>query len=200
MVRTSSCRQSTPMPSSSPGRTVSPCLGCTLTPAPRSGRSRGAARRIFGQKVRAVAHTLGPRTIAWAVRSLGGGDVLRLHPLLALRRLVGDLGTLFKRPKPTARYPGVVHEEVFATIVRGDKAVALLVVEPLNRSLGHVPSPPFSSLGRINESATQAQRAAFHDRNPPSTAPAVYKNGGGKSATPLAPEVGDSDSASAGSS
>src|ERR687898_1946294 len=171
MARTSSCRQSTPMPSSSLGRTISPCPGCTLTPAPRSGRAWGAVRGILGQKVRAGSVRPGPRTIAWAVRSLGGGDVLRLHPLLALRRLVGDLGTLFKRPEPTAGYPGVVHEEVFATLVRGDKAVALLVVEPLNRSLGHVPSPPFSSLGRINESATQVQRAAFHDRNPPSTAP-----------------------------
>jgi hypothetical protein len=35
----------------------------------------------------------------------------------------------------------VVHEEILATVIRGDKAVALLVVEPLNRSLGHILEP-----------------------------------------------------------
>jgi hypothetical protein len=70
--------------------------------------------------------------------SLGRGDVLGLHALVALGRLVGDLGALFEGPEPAAAYPAVVHEEVFATFVRGDEAVALLVVEPLDRSLGHV--------------------------------------------------------------
>jgi hypothetical protein len=36
-----------------------------------------------------------------------------------------------------------VDEEIFAAIIRGDETVALIVVEPLNRSLGHYLSPPF---------------------------------------------------------
>ena len=78
---------------------------------------------------------------------LDGGNVLRLHALLALGRLVGDLGTFFEGLEPAACYPAVVNEEVFATLIWGDKAVALLVVEPLDRSLGHVPKPAFLSLG-----------------------------------------------------
>src|SRR5829696_2917200 len=79
----------------------------------------------------------------WVSNVLDGRDVLRLHPLLALRRLVGDLRALLQGPEPVAGYPGVVHEEVLATLVRGDKAVALLVVEPLHRSLGHILKPAF---------------------------------------------------------
>src|SRR5215204_1293402 len=79
----------------------------------------------------------------WVSIVLEGRDVLRLHPLLALRRLVGDLRALLQGPKTAAGYPGVVHEEVLATLVRGDKAVALLVVEPLDRSLGHILKPAF---------------------------------------------------------
>src|ERR687890_95638 len=80
----------------------------------------------------------GPHAAAWGARALDGGDVLRLHALPALRRLVGDLLAFFKRLESAATYPAVVHEEVFATLIRGDKAVALLVVEPLHRSLGHM--------------------------------------------------------------
>jgi hypothetical protein len=31
-----------------------------------------------------------------------------------------------------------VHEEVLASIIRGDKTETLLAIEPLDRSLGHV--------------------------------------------------------------
>ena len=41
---------------------------------------------------------------------LDGGDVLRLHALLALGRLVGDLLALFEGLEPAATYSGVVHE------------------------------------------------------------------------------------------
>jgi hypothetical protein len=78
---------------------------------------------------------------------LDGGDVLRLHALLALGSLVGDLLAFFEGPEPAACYPAEVHEEVFATLIGGDEAVALLVVEPLDRSLGHIPKPAFLSLG-----------------------------------------------------
>ena len=68
--------------------------------------------------------------------SLYGGDVLCLHALLAPGRLVGDLLAFFEGLEPAACYPAVVHEEVFASVVGLYEAVALLVVEPLNRSLG----------------------------------------------------------------
>src|SRR5919112_3243069 len=80
-------------------------------------------------------------------RSVGLGDVLRLHALPALGRLVGDLLTLFEGLVPLAGYACVVHEEVFATIIGGDKAVAPLLAEPLDRSLGHILKPPFLVAG-----------------------------------------------------
>src|SRR5215207_2746837 len=91
---------------------------------------------------RASGHLCGYRSIApgW----LDGRDVLRLHALLALGRLVRDLGALIEALEAVAGYARVVHEEILATLVGGDEAVALLVVEPLYRSLGHVWSPPFS--------------------------------------------------------
>jgi hypothetical protein len=39
-----------------------------------------------------------------------------------------------------------VYERVISSIVGGDEAVALLIVEPLGRSLGHVLEPAFLSL------------------------------------------------------
>ena len=80
-------------------------------------------------------------SVAWLARDLG--DVLRLHPLSALRHLVRDFVAFFEGLEPTACYARVVYEEVFATIIRGDEAVALLAIEPLNRSLGHVLKPTF---------------------------------------------------------
>jgi hypothetical protein len=74
---------------------------------------------------------------------LDGDDVLRLHALSALGRLVGDLLALFEGLEPATTYTAVVYEEVVSTVVGGDEAVALLVVEPLDRSLGHVPEPAF---------------------------------------------------------
>src|SRR4051794_5697400 len=87
--------------------------------------------------------------LACAVSYLDGGNVLRLHALIAAGRLVGNLGTLFEGPEPTTGYPAVMHEEVIATLVGSDEAVALLVVEPLDRSLGYVLKPAFLFLGLI---------------------------------------------------
>ena len=64
---------------------------------------------------------------------LDGGDVLRLHALLALGRFVGDLSAFLEGLEPAACYPAVVDEEVFGSVVGGDEAVALLVVELLDR-------------------------------------------------------------------
>src|SRR5829696_5440503 len=76
---------------------------------------------------------------------LDPGDVLRLHTLPALGRLVAHLGALLEGLEPGALYTVVVHEEVLAPVVRGDKAVALLVAEPLHCSLGHFWDLPFST-------------------------------------------------------
>ena len=70
-------------------------------------------------------------------------DVLRLHSLTPLGRLVGYLGALVEGLEAVASYARVMHEEVLATLVRGDEAVALIIVEPLYRSLGHKLEPTF---------------------------------------------------------
>ena len=76
-----------------------------------------------------------------------------------------------------------MHEDVFATIIGGDKAVALLLFEPLDRYLGHVPSPPFSSWASSQQKAARVfGRTVFHGNYklhllfPPSTALALYQN------------------------
>ena len=69
---------------------------------------------------------------------LDSRDVVRLHALLALGSLARDLGTLIEALVAVTRYAAVVDEDVLATLIRGDEAVALLVTEPLYRSLGHM--------------------------------------------------------------
>src|SRR3712207_6438665 len=82
---------------------------------------------------------------ALALSSLG--DVLGLRSLLALAHLVGDLLSLLEVPEPAALYGGEVHEEVLAPVVGGYEPVALVLAEPLDRSLGHAFSPTFLSRG-----------------------------------------------------
>ena len=74
---------------------------------------------------------------------LGPGDVLRLHTLPDLGRLVGDLLALLEGPESGTLYVGVVDENVPAAVVRGDEAVALLLAEVANFSLGHMLEPTF---------------------------------------------------------
>jgi hypothetical protein len=89
------------------------------------------------------SRTPGPATMR---HFLGGlGDVLRLGALLALTHLVGDLLSLLEVSEPAALYSGEVHQEVLAPLVGGYEAVALLLVEPLHRALGHFWDPPFSA-------------------------------------------------------
>src|SRR5829696_4942473 len=78
-----------------------------------------------------------------ASRVLRRSNVLRLHSLTPLGRLVRHLGALVESLEALACYPRVVHEEVLTPVVWGDEAVALLVAEPLYRSLGHIPEPTF---------------------------------------------------------
>src|SRR5215216_2345061 len=82
-----------------------------------------------------------------SVECLGLGDVLRLHTLPALNRLVGDLLALLEGLVAVADYTGVVNEEVLATLTRGDEAVALILAEPLHCSLSHILGPPFCLWG-----------------------------------------------------
>ena len=66
------------------------------------------------------------------------GNVHGLHPFPTLGQFVGYLFTFIEGLEPAACYAGVVHEEVLASIIRGDKTETLLAIEPLDRSLGHV--------------------------------------------------------------
>src|ERR687897_1508724 len=109
---------------------------------------------------RPSGHLCGYRLIpGW----LDGGDVIRLHAFLALSSLVRDLGALIEALEAVTRYARVVNEEVLATLVGGDEAVALIVVEPLYRSLGHVWNPPFSVGAPLQQKAAPLTlRAALH--------------------------------------
>src|SRR5215218_5783672 len=71
------------------------------------------------------------------------GDVIRLQTFPALGLLVGDLGALIEALEAITRYTAVMDEDVLATLIRGDEAVAFIITEPLYRSLGHTWSPPF---------------------------------------------------------
>src|SRR5215211_536073 len=78
------------------------------------------------------------------VGSLGGGYVLRLQPLPALGNLVGHLVAFFEGLESFPGDAAMVHEDVFAPIIRRDKAVALLIAEPLDRAFwGHTFAPAF---------------------------------------------------------
>src|SRR5215210_887058 len=105
------------LPKPAPGPCQGKTIGALAMPGPRSFRADTTVDRRSGRLER--------------------GDVVRLHPLAALRRLVRDLGALLEGLEALAGYAGVVDEEVLAALVRGDEAVALLVAEPLHCSLGH---------------------------------------------------------------
>src|SRR5215210_8592813 len=74
-------------------------------------------------------------------------NVLCLHAPSALDRLVSHLLAFFEGLEATAGYARVVHEEVFTSIIRCNKAIAFVAVEPFNRSLGHVLKLVFLFLG-----------------------------------------------------
>src|SRR5215210_5588786 len=74
-------------------------------------------------------------------------NVLCLHAPSALDRLVSHLLAFFEGLEATTGYARVVHEEVFASIIRRNKAIAFVAVEPLDCSLGHVLKLIFLSLG-----------------------------------------------------
>src|SRR5215216_3070318 len=102
-----------------------------------------------------------------SVECLGLGDVLRLHTLPALNRLVGDLLALLEGLVAVADYTGVVNEEVLATLTRGDEAVALILAEPLHCSLSHILGPPFCSGAQPQQKAALLCGRRFHQKQNP---------------------------------
>src|SRR5215203_4559182 len=74
-------------------------------------------------------------------------NVLCLHAPPALDRLISHLLAFFEGLEATTSYARVVHEEVFASIIRRNKAIAFVAIEPLDCSLGHVLKLIFLSLG-----------------------------------------------------
>src|SRR6266576_4288342 len=70
--------------------------------------------------------------------SLLRNDIDCLGTLLALTRLVLDLGTFGQRLEAVARDIRVMHEEILAAVLGGDEAVSLGIVEPLDGSGCHV--------------------------------------------------------------
>ena len=59
-------------------------------------------------------------------------DVSRLRTLLALGNLERDALLLFQAPEALGLNGGVMNEDIVPTIVRGNEAVPLLGVEPLD--------------------------------------------------------------------
>src|SRR5919106_5109737 len=96
---------------------------------------------VFGR-----ASTISPSisifsSLGTAGRASDEADVHRLRSLVARLLLVLDLGILGERLEALAIDAGVVDEEVTVPVVRGNEAVALLLVQPLDGSRRHVYCP-----------------------------------------------------------
>src|SRR5215212_7376313 len=80
-------------------------------------------------------------------------NILCLHAPSALDRLVRHLLALFEGLEATAGYARVVHEEVFASIIRRNKAITFVAVEPLDCSLGLFTTkrPPRKKRGDLSQ-------------------------------------------------
>src|SRR5215210_4228187 len=70
------------------------------------------------------------------------GHVGRLGTLRALAGLERHPGALDERLEALAGDVAVVDEQVLCAFIRGDEAVALAVVEPLDGSVSHKKTPP----------------------------------------------------------
>src|ERR1700683_1454504 len=65
-----------------------------------------------------------------------------LGALVALLRVIGDLGPLLQRAVALAGDARVMHEQVLVAVVRGDETKTLVVAEPLYGASWHVGVPP----------------------------------------------------------
>src|ERR1700747_1988815 len=86
-------------------------------------------------------------------------DVASLGALLPLGRLELDLRALGERLEALARDRAEVDEHVFAALVRGDEAVPLRVVEPLDGSGCHISTPPSAEV--LNGQEAQRKRNRY---------------------------------------
>src|ERR687895_274174 len=84
-----------------------------------------------------------------------GGDVRRLGALLALTRFELDARALGEALEAVTGDVAVVDEEILRSLVRGDEAVPLAVVEPLDGSGCHKKTPPLPT----HEQVRKAQNA-----------------------------------------
>src|SRR3954468_19913666 len=78
--------------------------------------------------------------------------------------VVRHLGVLLQRLEPGAVHTGVVDEKVTIALVRRDEPVALLVVEPLDRTSGHTSSFP-SALTTPGPVVPSRSRTCFRIRS-----------------------------------
>src|SRR5829696_3265677 len=74
---------------------------------------------------------------AWLIGNFG--DTLSLRSPLTLGNFVSNLLAFVEALESATHYARVVHEDVFASIIWADETVALLAIEPFDRSSGHVP-------------------------------------------------------------
>src|SRR4051794_3017819 len=78
------------------------------------------------------------------------GHVDGLGALVPCLLVVGHLGVLLQRLEAAAVHACVMDEKVAVTLVRGDEPVALLVVEPLDRTGGHTVVLPLSHTASVS--------------------------------------------------
>src|SRR5215203_3363586 len=89
-------------------------------------------------------HLQGPLlSKAWLIRNFR--DVLRLRSPPTLGNFVSNLLAFVEALESATHYARVVHEDVFASIIWAYETVALLAVEPLDRSWGIFRSTPVLS-------------------------------------------------------
>src|ERR1700733_13091425 len=82
------------------------------------------------------AHRSGPSYIDSCLW-LNALDVYGLGTLLALLRVVGDLGPLLERAVALAVDAGVMDKQVLVTVIRGNESEPLVVAEPLDCASRH---------------------------------------------------------------
>src|SRR5690349_10592676 len=88
-----------------------------------------------------IGRGLGQAVLRWSGKGAGRrasdlADVGGLKSLGTLHDLELNVVALGERPEPLGDDGGVVHEHVFATVLR-DEAKSLRIVEPLDRALRH---------------------------------------------------------------
>src|SRR3954447_18385549 len=142
-------------------------LRCGRAPRGRCRASRGTSCWAGPQRPRPPSRSCLPCSNLRHVHGLGA-----LVPGLLVVR---HLAVLLQRLETSSVDACVVNEKVAVTLVWGDESVALLVVEPLDRTSGHTSSFPSSRPGRSRSDPLQA---ALNPGFGPDTAPKRTTTGG----------------------